>query len=213
MNSALIFLSILFPVAIGIICLGIKNHKARAGLVIFTACVLILTSILFFCAGKVAAGIFTFRNYRLGQSSYYSELCYHGLFYCDGCHGYCPQGFFQTQHFTHNIYSHAGLPLALFEFKWAPGTEVSPALYIDHLSLVLTLVVSIVGSLICLYAIRYMKDHEEHRIHAGELQGTAQPRFFFFMLTFLGVMNGLVFANNLLWLAFSGKSLHSAAGV
>jgi ech hydrogenase subunit A len=98
----------------------------------------------------------------------------------------------------------AGIPLAILEFSWAPHTplEVTPALYIDHLSIIMCLIISIIGSLICVYAIRYMKDHEEHRMHLGELKETTQPRFFFFMLMFLGAMNGLVFANNLLWLGF-----------
>jgi len=94
----------------------------------------------------------------------------------------------------------AGIPLAIFEFSWAPHTplEVAPVLYIDHLSIIMCLIISIIGSLICVYAIRYMKDHEEH-LH---LEKTNQPRFFFYMLIFLGAMNGLVFSNNLLWLAF-----------
>jgi ech hydrogenase subunit A len=98
----------------------------------------------------------------------------------------------------------AGIPLAIFEFSWAPHTplEVTPALYIDHLSIIMCLIISIIGSLICVYAIRYMRDHEEHRMRLGELKETTQPRFFFFMLMFLGAMNGLVFANNLLWLGF-----------
>ena len=80
--------------------------------------------------------------------------------------------------------------------------EAHPALYIDHLAVIMCLVISIIGSFICVYAIRYMKDHEEHRMHLGELKETNQPRFFFFILIFLGAMNGLVFSNNLLWLAF-----------
>ena len=98
----------------------------------------------------------------------------------------------------------AGVPLALFEFIWAPhaAESVSPAFYIDHLAVIMLLVVSIIGSLICVYAMRYMKDHEAHLAHNGELKGTKQPRFFFFMLLFLGAMNALVFSNDLLWLAF-----------
>ncbi len=60
------------------------------------------------------------------------------------------------------------------------------------------LVISIIGSLICVYGINYMKDHEEHR----KLARTKQHWFFFYMILFLGAMNGLVFSNNLLWLYF-----------
>jgi ech hydrogenase subunit A len=96
----------------------------------------------------------------------------------------------------------AGIPLAIFEFGLAKGNEVEPSFYFDHLSLVLTIVISVIGSLICIFAVKYMRDHEEHRLHSGELKKTTSPRFFFFLITFLGVMNGLVFSNNLIWLAF-----------
>src|SRR5690606_6951207 len=41
-------------------------------------------------------------------------------------------------------------------------------------------------------------EHEEH-LH---LEKSRQPIFFFFVVAFLGIMNALVFANNLLWLYF-----------
>ncbi|WP_272701112.1 NADH-quinone oxidoreductase subunit 5 family protein [Desulfovibrio sp. Fe33] len=78
------------------------------------------------------------------------------------------------------------------------GHEAVPALMGDQLALIMVLVVSIIGSLICVFAIPYMKEHEEHL----GLKKTRQPRFFFFMLLFLGAMNGLVLSNNILWMYF-----------
>lgn len=90
------------------------------------------------------------------------------------------------------------VPLAWFEFFVLDhGAAVMP-LYADGLSLLMVLVISIVGSLIAVFAIPYMKNHEEH-LH---LEKSRQPRFFFFLILFLGAMNGLVLANNLLWLYF-----------
>ena len=71
-------------------------------------------------------------------------------------------------------------------------------LFADNLSLIMVLVISIIGSLICIYGLGYMQVHEEH-LH---LEKSRQPRFFFYMLMFLGAMNGLVLSNNLLWLFF-----------
>lgn len=73
-----------------------------------------------------------------------------------------------------------------------------PAFFADDLSLVMVLIISIVGSLIAVYGIGYMKEHEEH-LH---LTKSKQPQFFFFIVLFLGAMNGLVLANNLLWMYF-----------
>jgi len=78
----------------------------------------------------------------------------------------------------------AGLEVAVY------GQEIEPALAVDYLAIVMALIINIVGSIICIYAIKYME-------HDG-----AQPRFFAVMLLFLGAMNGAVFANNLLWLFF-----------
>ncbi|MGQ9587615.1 MAG: NADH-quinone oxidoreductase subunit 5 family protein [Thermoplasmata archaeon] len=81
------------------------------------------------------------------------------------------------------------IPMACSELA-VNGQEIEPALVIDYLAIVMALVINIVGSIICIYAIKYM-EHDN-----------AQPRFFAVMLLFLGAMNGAVFANNMLWLFF-----------
>ncbi|WP_316897696.1 proton-conducting transporter membrane subunit [Pseudodesulfovibrio indicus] len=87
--------------------------------------------------------------------------------------------------------------LAWFEIVMVKH-EAVPALAGDQLSLIMVLVISIIGSLICIFAIPYMKEHEEH-LH---LKKSRQPRFFFFLVLFLGAMNGLVLSNNVLWMYF-----------
>jgi len=88
--------------------------------------------------------------------------------------------------------------LAWFEFHVLKGHGPVPAFFADDLSLIMVLIISIVGSLIAVYGIGYMKIHEEH-LHLAK---SKQPRFFFFIIFFLGAMNGLVLANNLLWMYF-----------
>ncbi len=64
------------------------------------------------------------------------------------------------------------------------------AIYVDQLSLMMAFITSVIGSIICLYAVRYMAHYKDH------------GRFFAVMLLFLGAMNGAVFSNSLLWLFF-----------
>ncbi|BDV00258.1 oxidoreductase [Thermodesulfomicrobium sp. WS] len=90
------------------------------------------------------------------------------------------------------------VPLAFLELFLHGGEAAGPSLYGDQLSMIMCLVISIIGSLICIYGLSYMDEHEHH-LH---LEKSRQGRFFFFMVLFLGAMNGLVFANNLLWLYF-----------
>lgn len=87
--------------------------------------------------------------------------------------------------------------LEFFLMEHEPAAA-SATLFADKLSLIMVLVISIVGSLICVYALGYMPTHEEHL----DLPKSRQPRFFFFMILFLGAMNGLVLANKLTWLYF-----------
>ncbi len=202
MIDSLVGLAILFPIITGLICLLIQNHKARSGVVYLTAAVLIITSIFFLLQGSLPIKysaparwewVILIANYALLAFFIFAAV----------------KDIVQRGISRHNILTialtlAAGIPLAVFEFSQAPQTPmaVHPTLYIDHLSVIMCLIISIIGSLICVYAIRYMRDHEEHRMNLGELKETTQPRFFFFMLIFLGAMNGLVFSNNLLWLAF-----------
>ncbi len=84
-----------------------------------------------------------------------------------------------------------------FEFQVTAETS-APVFFIDHLSLLMSLIISIIGGLICIYALRYMADHENHQ----HLSRSRQHTFFFFMVILLGAMNGIVFADNLRWLYF-----------
>ncbi|NLY42177.1 MAG: NADH-quinone oxidoreductase subunit L [Desulfovibrionales bacterium] len=90
------------------------------------------------------------------------------------------------------------VPLALLELFMHPGEGAGPTLYGDQFSMIMCVIISIIGSLICVYGLAYMKEHEHHLKLAQSKQG----RFFFYMVLFLGAMNGLVFSNNLLWLYF-----------
>jgi ech hydrogenase subunit A len=72
----------------------------------------------------------------------------------------------------------------------------SPQFVVDPLAIILILTVSVVGAIIVIYALGYMKHHVEHAPPTSAGQG----RFFFFLVGFLGAMNGLVMANDLKWL-------------
>lgn len=89
------------------------------------------------------------------------------------------------------------VPVAYFEFGLG-GMAVEPLIIVNELSLIMSLIIGIVGSLIVVYALSYMDEHEHH-LH---IEKSRQPRFFFFMLLLLGAMYGLVFSNSLYWVYF-----------
>ncbi len=76
---------------------------------------------------------------------------------------------------------------------------VAQNLFCDKFSIIMALIIGIVGGLICLYALGYMREfHESHHPEMPDRRN----RFFAILFIFLGAMYGVVFANNLFWLYF-----------
>ena len=76
--------------------------------------------------------------------------------------------------------------------------EMNSTFYIDRLTVILLLIVSVVGTLITVYACGYMKDYHKHHAEFAD-----RRRFFFAMLyVFLGAMFGLVLSDNLILMYF-----------
>lgn len=86
------------------------------------------------------------------------------------------------------------------EFAIAPGIEVAENLYFDSFSLLMTFIIGVIGSGICVYALGYMSDHGKH-LRPG--QKDHSNRFFALMFLFLSAMFMIVYSNNMLWM-FTG---------
>jgi len=71
-------------------------------------------------------------------------------------------------------------------------------LYIDKFAIIMCLIIAVVGCLICVYAVGYMRTYHEH--HKEYKDRT--PMFFSVLYIFIGAMFGIVFSNNLIWLFF-----------
>jgi NADH:ubiquinone oxidoreductase subunit 5 (chain L)/Multisubunit Na+/H+ antiporter, MnhA subunit len=71
-------------------------------------------------------------------------------------------------------------------------------LFIDQFSIIMALIVGLIGSLIAVYAVRYMETYHHHHPEVRD----RQKMFFFVTFIFLAAMFGLVFSNNLMWLFF-----------
>lgn len=69
---------------------------------------------------------------------------------------------------------------------------------LDRLSLLLCMIVAVVGGLICVYAVGYMKDYHRHHTEVAD----RRPFFFSMLYIFLGAMFGLVLSGSLVWIYF-----------
>lgn len=88
--------------------------------------------------------------------------------------------------------------MVYFEISEGHHLPSTRELFLDQFSVIMALIVGIIGSLISVYALGYMKDYHEHH---PEVQDRT-PFFFFIIFVFLGAMFGVVFSNNLLWFYF-----------
>ncbi len=88
--------------------------------------------------------------------------------------------------------------LIWFELTDAHGIEVASDIVIDRLAIIMALIIGVVGSLICIYTIAYMKDYHHHHTEYKD-----RTSYFLSMLfIFLSAMFGIVFSNNLAWMYF-----------
>lgn len=72
-------------------------------------------------------------------------------------------------------------------FQWIPSLGIQLAMYVDGLSLTLSLLITGIGSLVVLYSIYYLSMERE-----------ALHRFYIYLLIFMGSMLGVVFSDHLL---------------
>ncbi len=85
-----------------------------------------------------------------------------------------------------------------YDFSGAKPEITISNVYVDRLTIIMLLIVTIVGSLIAVYACGYMKDYRGRHPDVAD----RRPFFFALMFIFLGAMDGLIFSNNLNWLCF-----------
>lgn len=188
-GEQLILLLVLLPVAAAVCCLGLRNASAQRALLIPAVGVLM-----------AAAIALAWRVIPQGPLTYMPPASWETVV---SVLEYALIAYFLYIGITSRNYLVLGLGgvlavlLPVVQFGVLGGhVFVDPVFYLDTLAVIMCLVISVVGGLIVIYATDYMPAHEAHL----KLERTRQPRFYFWFVLFLGAMNGLVFANSLLWL-------------
>ena len=183
--ETLVAINVGLPMVSALALLFLNDKQIRTAIVSLSAIVLISSSVLLYQAG----GVVFSPGHVFEQAVVILDLALLIYFLYAGLKAKSPQvillGLAQL------------IPAAYFEFV-VKGTHVENIIVVDSLSILLTLIINIVGSVIVIYALSYMEDHEHH-LH---LEKSRQNRFFFFMVLLLTAMNGLVYSNSLYWLYF-----------
>lgn len=86
--------------------------------------------------------------------------------------------------------------LCYVEYLASQSVIQIPELFTDQLSGIMAVIVGVIGGLICIYAIGYMREY--HHLHPDTPDN--QSSFFAICFLFFTGMFGVIFSNNLLWL-------------
>jgi len=192
LENWLVIISMLFPVICGFIVLIFKNTYIRNSIITLASVVLIANSIGFtFFFGERTVTLHGFPGLEINQIIAALDIAL--LIYIISI-GLGLRSWLITILALCQL-----IPLVYFESVYsAELIHSGPIFRLDGLSIVMTLIISIIGSLIAVFSIGYMKNHEEHL----KLKKSRQRRFFFIIFLFLGAMNGLVLTDNLVWMFF-----------
>jgi len=101
-----------------------------------------------------------------------------------------------------------GLYCSLMPFRSGGGPRTESFLFIDEFSAVLVFIISVVGTMCCLYTVGYLRLDREN----GEVAEDKTGRFFGLLHLFLATMYLAVLADNLgvMWVAIEGTTIVSA---
>lgn len=188
MNDILFMMVVPFIAAL--ILLVVRNDKARGIIAEVAAAIIILSSIWVAYSHLGEPQTFEFHSETISTLMFVAEvilgltIIYLGI---------------KHKKYAASILGLVQLCMSIyFEFALKEGIEVERGMYIDDLSVIMVLIVGIIGSLICVYTVGYMRDFQAH--HEGEKD--RRPWFFFLLFTFLSAMFGIVLSNDLVWMFF-----------
>ena len=190
---ALLGFLILFPLVVAAVLLVVRNNRARSAIVGASALVIGLASIWLVATYLGAPWVtFDFESPLIDYAStavsvlVAAAILYYGIRYKNVLA--CVLAVIQV----------AGS--LVFEFGFAHSIDVTEALYLDSLSLLMAFIIGVIGSGICVYALGYMEDFQAHEPEGAK---DRRPVFFALMFVFLSAMFLIVFSNNMVWM-FTG---------
>lgn len=184
---------IFFPMIIAFILLVVKADKGRDVIVIGSSAIIAIMSIV--VAIQYAAGggeFFSFNGEIVSNIMMIVEIGLCAYIIIVAC---------RHRKWLAALFAIIQTPLIIwFEFTKGHEIEVESNMYVDRLSIIMILIIGIIGTLIAVYALGYMKDFQHHEDEKGNKD--RRPWFFFVMFLFLGAMVGLVTSNNMIWMYF-----------
>ncbi len=186
----LIFL-IVFPLLVSIPMLFIKGEALRNSIVKASGILILVASVFMFSANTLESVTYHYLDGKIiTELMFYAELALGALIFYIGVRN--------KRYLVSILVTIQVLMSIYYEMASEAHTALGNYFYVDKFSIIMVLVVGIIGSLICIYALGYMKDFHEHH---KEIKDNRRL-FFFIMFIFLSAMFGIVLSNNLVWMFF-----------
>lgn len=190
---------IIFPFLAAVVQALVKNNTLRKITVYISSAAIIVATIIFAIMNFGKEQTFIPHDFSLGGFDVVGTVNY-GMLAVE----FILMGIIIYLSFKYKKY-YAGLLsavqtcfIAWLELSGKAHTTTS-YIFCDDLTLILCLMIAVVGGLICVYAVGYLKDYHHH--HGDEVKD--RRSFFCSMLfVFLGAMFGIVFSSNLIWMYF-----------
>ncbi len=182
---------ILFPIVVALILLVVKSDGARGAIVKVSALLIALGSIVLAVLYYMRGGQqFAFEGETISYIMMAIEICLALVIIVLSV---------KYKKYAAGLLAIIQTPIMVwFELTHGHEIVVGYNLYVDGLSIIMALIIGIIGSIITVYALGYMKDFQHHNPE----QKDRRPWFFFIMFVFLAAMFGLVTSNNLVWMYF-----------
>ena len=183
---------IIVPCVAALLLLAVRADRARDVLALAGAGVIAVLSIVFACL--YAGGVHTFQldpawGHALSLLNLAIDLAVAVFVVCYAVRYKRPLAL---------ALAACQIAIALWlELGLGVGHTFETQMHVDSLSVVMVLIIGVVGSGICVYALGYMKDFQAHEPEGAH---DRRPWFFALMFAFLSAMYNIVLSDNLSWI-------------
>ena len=192
MQGILMLLLTVFPFIFGFACLAVKSDKAIKWLVSANAVMLVIGSLLLVTVWRDFVIEASAVPFGMGKVMAVLDFLLLGFI-----------GWFGFKHKHWAVVSLCAAQAAILIYAdicvFNGVSLTSPLIKVDSFAALMVLIVSVIGSLITVFAVPYMRKHNAHHKTFTDFHKSS---FFAVMLMFLGAMNALVTSNNILYLYF-----------
>ena len=188
--SLIVFL-IIFPLVAAALILFLKNQKVRGVFVIAVSLIVAAVSVTLLVLNVNKPGLVTYALHTeaVGYVMTAVQLLIAGYIVFAGLR--------DKKYLAVVVAIVQALSTIGAELLFSGRAEAEHVLLMDNLSLLMVLLIGIVGTLICIFSVGYMKKYHHHK------DVTDRSRMFFgVVFVFISAMFGLVTSNSLLWLLF-----------